>query len=410
MPAQVMFSAFRILIEIARICGYSERDITIMTGIATDICYPVMAYNGDLIQHIGSNPSGQNLTVYINSVVNSLLFRSAFYNLRGVENKTKFRDICALMTYGDDVKGSVKVGNDDFNHLYCAEFFAKHDMVFTMPDKESTPTAFMRDVDADFLKRKNVFCAQTGCIMGALDEESIFKSLHSNLKSKANTKEKLAADNIDGALREWFNHGKGTYEMRRAQMREVAEQAGISHMCTLLDETFEERVEHWKDRYIRGIDPDDKDTVDDVELYGKQAGEYVPQECFVERIIPVVDAEGTVVNSFQVVNCGENMFLRNVACFAMVFALVYISYKAIKALAESCYQPQAGTYRRGAVSPPPFLLPWSVYNLMNLVHEGVIDFSAEDIDDYISDMTEHQFICRYVSRRIEFSDKNAPAA
>jgi hypothetical protein len=94
----------------------------------------------------------------------------------------------------------------------------------------------------------------------------------------------------------------------------------------------------------------------------------------------------------------------------MVFALVYISYKAIKALAESCYQPQAGTYRRGAVSPPPFLLPWSVYNLMNLVHEGVIDFSAEDIDDYISDMTEHQFICRYVSRRIEFSDKNAPAA
>lgn len=274
MPAQVMFSAFRILIEIARICGYSSEDLTIMTGIATDICYPVMAYNGDLIQHIGSNPSGQNLTVYINSVVNSLLFRCAFYDLRGVDSKLSFRSVCALMTYGDDVKGSVKEGFDDFNHVYCAEFFAKHDMKFTMPDKESTPVPFMRDVDADFLKRKNVWCPELEFIMGALDEDSIFKSLHSNLKSKANTKEKLAADNIDGALREWFNHGRGVYEKRRAQMREVAEMAGISHMCTLLDSSFDERVEHWKDRYIRGIE-----TVEEVqneEDYTTQAGEYIP--------------------------------------------------------------------------------------------------------------------------------------
>jgi hypothetical protein len=275
MPAQVMFAAFRILIDIARICGYSDRDITIMTGIATDICYPVMAYNGDLIQHIGSNPSGQNLTVYINSVVNSLLFRSAFYNLRGVGSKIKFRDVCALMTYGDDVKGSVKSGNDDFNHLYCAEFFAEHDMVFTMPDKESTPTAYMKDTDADFLKRKNVFCEHTGHIMGALDEDSIFKSLHSNLKSKANTKEKLAADNIDGALCEWFNHGEAKYEQRRAQMKEVAQLAGISHMCTLLDDTYFDRVEHWKDRYIRGIESDDC-KVENKELYTKQSGEIPP--------------------------------------------------------------------------------------------------------------------------------------
>jgi len=290
MPAQVMFAAFRILIEIARICGYSDRDITIMTGIATDICYPVMAYNGDLIQHIGSNPSGQNLTVYINSVVNSLLFRSAFYNLRGVESKIKFRDICALMTYGDDVKGSVKTGNDDFNHLYCAEFFAKHDMVFTMPDKESAPTPFMRDVDADFLKRKNVFCAHTGCIMGALDEESIFKSLHSNLKSKANTKEKLAADNIDGALREWFNHGEGIYEKRREQMREVAELAGISHMCTLLDQTYFDRVEHWKDRYIRGVVEDE--SIPDADDYIRQAGEIFLDGDGPTRMVQIFDDIG----------------------------------------------------------------------------------------------------------------------
>jgi hypothetical protein len=250
MPAQVMFSAFRILIEIAKQCGYSDEDVLIMRGIATDICYPVMAYNGDLIQHIGSNPSGQNLTVYINSVVNSLLFRCAYFNLKSLKTNVPFRDICKLMTYGDDVKGSVKKGHDDFNHLYVAKFFGEHDMKFTMPDKESEPTPFMHDKDADFLKRKNVFCAETGYVMGALDENSIFKSLHSNLKSKANTREKLAADNIDGALREWFNHGRDVYELRRSQMNEVAVMSKIDHICTQLDKSFDYQVEHWKERYL----------------------------------------------------------------------------------------------------------------------------------------------------------------
>jgi hypothetical protein len=274
MPAQVMFAAFRIMIDVAILCGYSDDDVKIMQGIATDICYPVMAYNGDLIQHIGSNPSGQNLTVYINSIVNSLLFRCAFYNLKGLQTKMHFRDICKLMTYGDDVKGSVKKGHDDFNHLYVAKFFAEHDMKFTMPDKESTPTPFMKDCDADFLKRKNVFCPETGFIMGALDEDSIFKSLHSNLKSKANTREKLAADNIDGALREWFNHGRETYEFRRAQMQEVAASSNIDHICTQLDKDFDYQVEHWKDRYLRGVIEEEPEEEESFEV---QAGEYVPE-------------------------------------------------------------------------------------------------------------------------------------
>jgi hypothetical protein len=274
MPAQVMFAAFRIMIDVAILCGYSDDDVKIMQGIATDICYPVMAYNGDLIQHIGSNPSGQNLTVYINSIVNSLLFRCAFYNLKGLQTKMHFRDICKLMTYGDDVKGSVKKGHDDFNHLYVAKFFAEHDMKFTMPDKESTPTPFMKDCDADFLKRKNVFCPETGYIMGALDEDSIFKSLHSNLKSKANTREKLAADNIDGALREWFNHGRETYEFRRAQMQEVAASSNIDHICTQLDKDFDYQVEHWKDRYLRGVIEEEPEEEESFEV---QAGEYVPE-------------------------------------------------------------------------------------------------------------------------------------
>lgn len=251
MPAQVMFAAFRILIDIARVTGnYSERDVLVMEGIATDICYPLMAYNGDLIQHFGSNPSGQNLTVYINSIVNSLLFRCAFYEIYPEESS--FREIVSLITYGDDAKSSVKKGYDKFNHIALADFLQKHDMVFTMPDKESDPTPYMNDHEADLLKRANVYSHELGVITGALDESSLFKSLHANLKSKALTREQQAMQNIDGSLREFFFHGRAKYEQRRAELRRVAESADIAHGCRELDVTYEDAVERWKEKYCKG--------------------------------------------------------------------------------------------------------------------------------------------------------------
>lgn len=249
MPAQVMLAAFRILIDIGRHCGYSERDISIMEGLATDITYPLMAYNGDLIQLYGSNPSGQNMTVFINGIVNSLLFRCAFFHIKGIDTKEDFRSVVALGTYGDDAKSSVKKGHDDFNHIALAKFLEDRDMKFTMPDKKSTPTPYMKDVDADFLKRKNVFSPDTNQIMAALDEDSIFKSLHANLKSQALTKEQQAMQNIDGALREWFNHGRAVYEFRREQMQRVAQKADIAHGCRMLNISYDECLENWRAKY-----------------------------------------------------------------------------------------------------------------------------------------------------------------
>lgn len=252
MPAQVMFSAFRILIDIGRHCGYSETDVTIMEGIATDICYPLMAYNGDLIQHYGSNPSGQNLTVYINSIVNSLLFRCAYYKIlkdKGRFYYPPFRQVCSLITYGDDAKSSVNSKYPEFNHLTVAQFLREHGMTFTMPDKEAEATAYMKDCDADLLKRKNIFSEDTGMIMGALSEDSIFKSLHSTLGSKVLTREQQAMQNIDGALREWFSHGRDVYERRRSEMIEVATRADIIHGCQVIHEDYDARLAIWKDKY-----------------------------------------------------------------------------------------------------------------------------------------------------------------
>jgi hypothetical protein len=191
--------------------------------------------------------------------VNSLLNRCGFYKIMS-ENKASvlgqatiagrlsFRDVVALATYGDDVKGSVRRGCDAFNHISYAQFLAEHDMIFTMPDKESTPVPYMRDEDADFLKRKNVWNDDVQMYFGALDESSIFKSLHSTLRSKFLTPEEQAIENIDGALREWFAYGEEMYEMRRQQMLEVADRHGL--VCRETHIPYDVRMTTWKDKYL----------------------------------------------------------------------------------------------------------------------------------------------------------------
>jgi hypothetical protein len=151
------------------------------------------------------------------------------------------------MTYGDDAKGSVREGFDLFNHISMARILKENDMIFTMPDKTSEPTEYMNRYEADFLKRKDRFDAELGVHVGMLDEASIFKSLHRILRPKGSTPEVVSAQNIDGALHEWFFYGREVFEMRREQMKEVARRAEL--VCQTLDVDYDSRVDTWMTKY-----------------------------------------------------------------------------------------------------------------------------------------------------------------
>ena len=162
-----------------------------------------------------------------------------------------YREAVASTFYGDDALSGVKEGYDAFNHIAYAEWLRQRDIVFTMPDKESAPTKYMHIKDVDFLKRKDVFVPELGISLGALDEKSIFKSLHAVLKSDAISPNDQAAQNIDGALREWFAHGPEVYEKRRLQMCEVAERAELTHITRETQVSYEERVARYKEKYFK---------------------------------------------------------------------------------------------------------------------------------------------------------------
>lgn len=251
MPAQLVIAAFDVLIWIAgELCDYSAESLLIMRGIVGEVAFPLMAYNGDLLQLFGSNPSGQNLTVIINSIANVLLMRSCYYHLYPQDIAScAFRKYCSLATYGDDVKGSVSPERSAFNHISYAHFLRDFDIVFTMPDKESVATEYMVSDDADFLKRKNRFHEELGINVGVLAESSIFKRLHSHLLSKELSLEMQSAVNIDSSLHDWFYYGRDMFEYRKQQLYAIAFNSGILHLCRGFDVSYDQRVLRWNQKY-----------------------------------------------------------------------------------------------------------------------------------------------------------------
>lgn len=259
LPAQLILASLRILTDFARICDYTDEDIRVMEAMAGDIVYAYIAFNGDLIGLTeGTHISGNSLTVIINGICGSLNLRAYFYSENvcdSFEERKPFRDYVSLMTYGDDNIGSVSSEITNFTIKGCSDFLDTYGQVYTMPDKESELVDFLPLEEFEFLKRKSVYHESLGCHLGALIDPSIYKSLHCFLREKNSplTEEQACAENIDGALMEWFNHGKNTYESMRGKMREVAKRAGISHMCAGLDMSYEDRIENWHENYGEDI-------------------------------------------------------------------------------------------------------------------------------------------------------------
>lgn len=251
LPSQLLLAALRVLIDLARECEYTDQDIRVMESMAGDLVYSLIAVNGDLIGlQSGTHISGNSLTVILNGICGSLNLRNYFYSRYPAS--IPFREAAHMMTYGDDNIGTVSSKYPEFNIKGCSEFLAEFGQEYTMPDKESELKPYLDPKDFEFLKRFNVFHKELNCNIGALLEKSIFKSLHCYMRPKKCelTPQEACALNIDGALREWFNHGRDVYELRREQMREVAILSGISHMCTGLDLSYYDRCKEWKSRYI----------------------------------------------------------------------------------------------------------------------------------------------------------------
>lgn len=227
---EAMLGAFDQLIRIAEKAGFTERQLCIMRGIATEICLPVYEFNGVLLQMFGSNPSGHPLTVIINNIMNSLYLRYAYYVIHDGEKVPPFCDVIALMCYGDDNAMGVGESETKFNHTRVSEELAKVGIKYTMADKEAESVPYIKFSEVSFLKRFFVWNEDVGQYVAPIEEASISKSLHNYMKRKGSDTlpEKIAADAIKNAQREYFRHGRDVYTTRMDQLAKVRDECDLT--------------------------------------------------------------------------------------------------------------------------------------------------------------------------------------
>jgi len=131
-------------------------------------------------QTVCGQPSGNPLTVVINSIAVSLLFRMAWLEIMAgtaYSGLDYFKEKVVLFSYGDDLIATVKVDVlDRFNLVSLQEWFAKFGMAFTDAQKSDTISPTVAESEVTFLKRGFIphpLPAYKACLLAPLDKLSI---------------------------------------------------------------------------------------------------------------------------------------------------------------------------------------------------------------------------------------------
>ena len=227
MPPTVIMAAFDIIKNICKKAGYSDEDLTVVSGIANDTAYPLIDFNGDLIEFYGSNPSGHPLTVIINGLVNVLYIRYCFKIIVG--DKLNFKENVALMTYGDDNAMGISPSLPQFNHTSIQKVLADVGIVYTMADKEAESVPFIHIDDVSFLKRTWRWEPELDAYVCPLEHESIEKMLMVNVASKTIAKEAQAIAVVSTALREYFWYGREIFEKKQILLKGVVSKLNLDN-------------------------------------------------------------------------------------------------------------------------------------------------------------------------------------
>lgn len=286
-----------IWIEIAKRCAYTERELTIMRGLASEMRNPVYEWNADFFMVLGSNASGNNITVQLNGGAGSMLKRAAFYALGrkhgatrhepdpgvssyptewaelitkrlgrvnlGFEDRLndkpllpnlrgRFRHYVSLLTYGDDNVSSASMNIPWYNQRSVAEYLKGCGITYTDAHKGEFQSDYQDHTEFSFLKRGAVWNEDLETLAAPLEVDSIFKSLHLRKSNPDVGDQEHSADMISNAMREFLHHGREVFNTMRIDLSKVVVEHGLSKFFKggVLP-TYDALVADWKEGNTR---------------------------------------------------------------------------------------------------------------------------------------------------------------
>lgn len=241
LPAQLVAMAFSVIIRIAKASGnYTEDDITILRGLATDVIYFMCHYNGSFFMCHGGMASGHTLTAHLNSICNALLVRIGFYTVYPAN--IDFRIAVRIIFYGDDFMGGVSHMFSKFDFLVYQEILKQYEIVITPPEKKAKPKRYLHVDETDFLKRRSVFIPEINHSLGALAIDSLFKSLYCRGKLGCDKYEHAIAV-LESFKRELFCHGREVFDEYSPKLLRLATEAELE--VKLLKKDYKFFVDAW---------------------------------------------------------------------------------------------------------------------------------------------------------------------
>jgi hypothetical protein len=257
--------AFNIMRSICEESGnYSDDDLKCIDGIAKDTAFPLVDFNGDLVQFYGSNPSGHPLTVIVNSIVNSLYMRYVYALLHPEGKVDDFKQNVSLMTYGDDNIMSVNFNAPWYNHTSIASAFDSFGITYTMADKETKSVPYINIQEASFLKRSWNYFPEVGAMLAPLEHDSIEKRFMVWTKSKTICSDEQCVAAISSGMREYFFYGRKIYEEKQVVLKELVNALNLHPWVQ--DTTFPSYTqlieEFWRNSQRVGCLPSDLSKID----------------------------------------------------------------------------------------------------------------------------------------------------
>lgn len=227
--------------------NYSEDDLLIMRGIATDLTYPLVFVNGTLVMLMSIGMSGSNLTTALNGIINSLSMRYSYAYGQDLRCLRPFRAVARVGTYGDDVKGTVRA-RSHWNMRVHAEVCAGFGMTVTMPDKSDGMVDYMHWDDCDFLKRHSRYCADRRHYVSMLDIKSIMRRLHVVTVSSVLTLEEQCVANLETSLHDLSFYPREVFEYYQSKFVLIAEDFGF--VIPNLFKSYDQYVAEWLFKYV----------------------------------------------------------------------------------------------------------------------------------------------------------------
>jgi hypothetical protein len=184
-------------------------------------CYRLA--NRIMYRPLCGNPSGNPLTVIVNSMVNSLIMRLAYFSIYPIE-MLPFSKVVCLKTFGDDLIMTVRDDRRDFNFNTIKEYLRSIGISFSSPTKDNKEMSdYCSLEEATYLKRS--FRRVDDQVFAPLAWDSITEMV--NWIRKCPDERSAITTNIDTVRRELFHYGKEIYDSTMRKILDVAVENGL---------------------------------------------------------------------------------------------------------------------------------------------------------------------------------------